>query len=121
MLPWTIPGYSGSSTDYRNRQCILTPYHRYVFIQNFSFGYLNYEGLYKYNAGYKYLQYIIPCAEGVIDYEEKDPCLIVKPSYLTYDPIPDEIPFTYVSQSSTIKHAIVNKNNYRSILSIKIK
>ena len=113
MLPWNVPE--------SNNQCVLTPYHRYVFIQCFSFGYLNYEGLYKYNAGYKCIQYVIPCAEGVIDYESKDPCLVVKPSYVTYEVNPDEIPFTYISQRSTIKSAPVNKNNYKTILSIKIK
>ena len=113
MLPWNIP--TGDNL------CEMTSYHRYVFIQCYSFGYLNYEGLYKYNAGYKYVQYVIPCAEDVIDYEEKDPCLVVKPSYVTYEVNPDEIPFTKISSLSTIKHAVVNKNNYKTILNIKIK
>jgi len=113
MLPWSVP--TGDN------QCILTPYHRYTFIQCYSFGHLNYEGLYKYNMGYKYLQYIIPCAEDVIDYQSKDPCLICKPSYLTYEVVKDEIPFEPIAESLTIKSAAVNKNNYKSIINIKIK
>lgn len=113
MLPWNMP--SGDN------QCILTPYHKYAFIQCYSFGHLNYEGLYKYNAGFKYLQYMIPCAEDVIDYHSKDPCLVTKPSYLSYEIVPDEIPFEPIAESLTIKAAAVNKNNYKAILNIKIK
>lgn len=122
MLPWTVPGYCDYQwSDFRDRQCIITPFHRYMFIQCYSFGYLSYEGMYKYNMGYKYLQYMIPCAEDRLEYESKDPCIVSKPSYLTYEVRPDEIPFTYISESSTIKRAPVNKNNYKEILNIKIK
>lgn len=122
MLPWSIPGYTNGGSNLRGRQCIITPYHRYVFIQCYSFAYISYEGIYKYNMGYKYLQYSIPCAKDLIEYESKDPCLVLEDSYLTYDDSkPDIIPFVPMYQYPSIKTASVNKNNYKTILSIKIK
>ena len=97
----------------------MATYHRYVFLQYWSFGVLNYEGLYKYNIGYKIIQYSIPFSEDLIDYHEKDPWLALTTSYLTMKKVDDEIEATTI-EGTTIKSAHVNKKNYKSINTIKV-
>ena len=116
FLPWTIN--NGNRDD--SRVWNLTGYHQYAFIQGYTFGYLNYQGMYKYNIGYKYLQYSIPCAQELINYHEKDNCIALEPSYLTFKIVPYEIPVETESES-TIKRISLNKKNYKQIYSIKFK
>lgn len=116
FMPWSIN--NGNRDD--SRVWNLIGYHQYVFIQGYSFGYLNYQGMYKYNIGYKYLQYSLPCAEELINYDSKDRCLVCKPSYLTYEQVPDEVQLE-PELGSTIKRASINKKNYKEIYSIFIK
>ena len=112
LLPWTLINNGDTFIT-------LATYHRYVFMQYWSFGILNYEGLYKYNIGYKIVQYGIPFGADVIAYHEKDPCLIPTPSYLTFEKV-DDIIEAESEESTTIKVCHINKKNYKAIESIKV-
>lgn len=113
ILPWTL---------INNGDIFITiaTYHRYAFMQYWSFGVLNYEGLYKYNIGYKIIQYSIPFSEDLLDYHEKDPCLIPTPSYLTFEQVDDTIEASPIESGSTIKSAHVNKKDYKTIKKIQV-
>jgi hypothetical protein len=89
-------------------------------MQYWSFGVLNYEGLYKYNIGYKIIQYSIPFSEDMLDYHEKDPCLIPTPAYLTFKQVDDTIDASPIESDSTIKSAHVNKKDYKTIKKIQV-
>lgn len=112
ILPWTLVNDGDVFIT-------MATYHRYVFLQYWSFGVLNYEGLYKYNIGYKIIQYSIPFSEDLIDYHEKDPWLALTTSYLTMKKVDDEIEATTI-EGTTIKSCHVNKKNYKAINTIRV-
>ena len=111
-LPWNI------TTDY-DAMVTMAFYHKYCFLQYYSFGILNYEGLYKYNIGYKINQFSI-ITNDTLEYESKDPWLKLNPSYLSFEAATDDREFEYIP-GTTMKSVAVNKRDYKTIYDIGIK
>jgi hypothetical protein len=56
----------------------------------------------------------------MLDYHEKDPCLIPTPAYLTFKQVDDTIEASPIESGSTIKSAHVNKKDYKTIKKIQV-
>lgn len=113
ILPWTIINEDDAMVS-------MAVYHKYVFLQMYTFGIMNYEGLYKYNIGYKIIQYSLPFSEELCEYHTKDPCLYLQPNYLTFKNTDDEIELTPI-EDTHLKACHVNKKDYKEIYEILFK
>lgn len=113
FLPWTI----NDSSDYMVRP---VSFHRYLFFQYNTFAFINFEGVYKYNVGYKIGQYSISFAEELCDYSEKDDYLELTPSYMTFVDGSKTENLIVDTEHPTRKTYTLKKSDYKKIKSLKI-
>lgn len=112
ILPWTL------STD-SNYITTMAQFKRYVFVQWYTMGIINYEGMYKYNVGYKIGQYSVICTKENEDkFINKGEHIGFKDSYLTIEDGIDPVPLTPIGDDRTIKSCHINKNDYKFIKGI---
>lgn len=113
FLPWVF-----SDNNSNNYQYSVATFRRYLFFQYYSFACINFNGLYKYRAGYKIIQYQIMC-NSKTEYIEKDRCIVLNSGYLTLENVPELKPFLGQSGSS-LKSVSVSKDDYKNIYDIRI-
>lgn len=112
ILPWTLSSDSNLITT-------MAQFKRNVFLQWYTFGIINYEGMYKYNVGYKIGQYSVICTkEHEGDFINKGKHIEFKDSYLTIEDGIDLIPATPEQDQPTLKRCHINKKDYKFIKDI---